>query len=283
MKEFLITYQAKNIYPESVTEGVYDFMVLPCNDESQFLIDAQIDNSLGESVFNFRNMYGFDVTRLRTDKKFKELDFTVNIKVRKRNAIVNHNIYTASPDENLMLDNFEFKLDNHLYLSFSKFTQLNKETEQLLLVREPHMNISFYLDELMTYLNSIVHYEKNATDVYTTSNEVLLLKKGVCQDFTHVFITMCRYNNIPARYVSGYLYTNNANNHKEYMMHAWAEALIPGFGWVGYDASNKSKTDINYIKVAHGVDYTDCTPIKGILKTNSITHNTQHSVSVSMQ
>lgn len=282
MNEYVITYQIHNHYPEVVTEGIFDFMVMPCNDDSQVVTEVNFLNSLNEMVFQYKNVYGFDVTRLRTDKKFDNMDFTAKVKVRKRNAISDHTKLTASPDEDDMLSNYDFKLDNHLYLTKTPYTQITNGHRKMILEREKGMPVSTFLHELMDHIQTLIQFEKGVTTVKTTADQALDLKKGCCQDFTHIFLAMCRNNGIPARYVSGYL-TNPTGNHDREQMHSWVEALIPGYGWVGYDAANGCKTDINYIKVSHGVDYRDCAPLKGVIKTNSLDQSTDHTVTISIQ
>ena len=112
----------------------------------------------------------------------------------------------------------------------------------------------------------MLSFDPDPTDVHTTVNEVIALKKGVCQDYAHLFIAMARKNHIPCRYVSGYL-NQGSTLMGSAVMHAWVEAFIPGHGWHGFDPTNNLLADVNHIKVAHGVDYSDCGPIKGILKT----------------
>jgi len=65
-------------------------------------------------------------------------------------------------------------------------------------------------------------------------------------------------------------------------MHAWTEAFIPGVGWMGFDPTNNLRVDENYIKVSHGADYTDCAPIKGVLKTKG-ENKTSYKVVVTQQ
>ena len=87
-----------------------------------------------------------------------------------------------------------------------------------------------------------------------------------------------RQTGLPARYVSGYL--NQGNDYKgSSFMHAWAEVMIPELGWIGFDPTNNILADHNYLKVSHGVDYTECGTLKGIIR-NSGTNKTQYSVQV---
>jgi len=92
---------------------------------------------------------------------------------------------------------------------------------------------------------------------------------------------VCRLNKIPARYVSGYL-NQGAGFTGPSQLHAWVEALIPELGWAGFDATNNLVADHHYIKIAHGTDYRDCSPIIGVLETSGA-QKSIHSVTVTNQ
>jgi transglutaminase-like putative cysteine protease len=117
---------------------------------------------------------------------------------------------------------------------------------------------------IMGFINREFRYDPTSTHVHTHMSESLKLRSGVCQDFAHVMLGMCRSLKIPARYVSGYLYNGPAEHLKgAQASHAWIEVYIPGTGWVGLDPTNNRSTDGHYIKVANGRDYTDVPPMKG--------------------
>jgi transglutaminase-like putative cysteine protease len=124
----------------------------------------------------------------------------------------------------------------------------------------------------------MLEFDPEPTNVHTTVCEAIELGKGVCQDFTHLFVAIARKNRIPCRYVSGYL-NQGGNLIGSAAMHAWVEAFIPGNGWHGFDPTNNLLVDMNYIKTAHGVDYSDCSPIKGVLKTSG-DNKTSYNVKV---
>lgn len=107
-----------------------------------------------------------------------------------------------------------------------------------------------------------VRYEKGATDVVTTAEEALAAGRGVCQDQTHVFIACARRLGFPARYVSGYLWTEDPLAREA--SHAWAEAHVEGLGWVGFDPANRQSPDARYVRLAHGADYAEAAPVKGL-------------------
>lgn len=117
---------------------------------------------------------------------------------------------------------------------------------------------------IMHFVNERFAYVPAATHVHTTMEEAIQLQKGVCQDFAHVMIGMCRSVKIPARYVSGYLYNGPAEHLKgAQASHAWIEVYIPKIGWCGLDPTNDRVVDGHYVKVAVGRDYADVPPLKG--------------------
>lgn len=112
-------------------------------------------------------------------------------------------------------------------------------------------------------------YEPGTTNVNTTSEDMLELKKGVCQDFSQLMLVLCRASKIPARYVSGYHFVGHLRGGEadfEQASHAWVEALVPGVDWLGFDPTNNGTMTWRYVTLGHGRDYRDIVPIKGPYK-----------------
>lgn len=117
---------------------------------------------------------------------------------------------------------------------------------------------------IMRWITAEFIYEAGITDVNTHLEQAFAMKKGVCQDFSHVMIGMCRSIGVPARYASGYLY----NGPRDTLIgaqasHAWCEVYLPGMGWIGFDPTNGNLADERYVKIAVGRDYEDVAPIRG--------------------
>jgi transglutaminase-like putative cysteine protease len=107
-------------------------------------------------------------------------------------------------------------------------------------------------------------YQPASTTSHTHMREVLKTQTGVCQDFAHVMLGFCRSLNLPARYVSGYLYNGPADGLKgAQASHAWVEVYVPGRGWFGLDPTNGKVAAGHHVKVAVGRDYADVPPVKG--------------------
>ncbi|TIV99334.1 MAG: transglutaminase family protein [Mesorhizobium sp.] len=119
------------------------------------------------------------------------------------------------------------------------------------------------LHRLMATIRERVDYKPGATSVVTAAEEALALKSGVCQDHSHIFAAAARAMGFPARYISGYLMMDASV--EQAASHAWAEAHVPGLGWVAFDPANGISPDERYVRVATGRDYRDASPVSGIL------------------
>ena len=118
------------------------------------------------------------------------------------------------------------------------------------------------LHELMSRLRERMAFEVGTTDAATTGAGALEAGHGVCQDFSHVFISAARLAGIPARYISGHLHHPEDERMQE-AGHAWAEALVPDLGWVGFDSANGICVTERYVRVAVGYDALSGSPIRG--------------------
>ena len=148
------------------------------------------------------------------------------------------------------------------FLQESRFVELSPEVWRLALDTTLHVTDTWQAAQaLMGFVYTQLKYESKSTTVHTHMRDVLQDKRGVCQDFAHVMIGLCRVLKIPALYVSGYLATETAS-----ATHAWVELLIPGVGWCGLDPTHNRPVNENYIKIAVGRDYADVPPVTGNYK-----------------
>lgn len=112
------------------------------------------------------------------------------------------------------------------------------------------------------WVHNALRYEHDATDIHTTAAQALELGRGVCQDYAHTMLALCRLCGLAARYVSGHLQGEGGT-------HAWVEALVaaperPGEAMaLAFDPTHGCETDLHYITVAVGRDYYDAAPTSG--------------------
>lgn len=116
------------------------------------------------------------------------------------------------------------------------------------------------------YIHFNYKYTPLSTNVNTRAAEVIKKKQGVCQDFTHLMLGICRTHGIPARYVSGYFLNQHKLPGEIEASHAWLEVFVPGYGWKGYDPTHRRESDTRYVKLAVGRDYSDIRPVGGTFR-----------------
>jgi transglutaminase-like putative cysteine protease len=118
------------------------------------------------------------------------------------------------------------------------------------------------LHALLAAVHAEMTFDVDPTHAATTAQESFAIRRGVCQDLTHIFIACARSIGIPARYVSGYFFRNDGVVEQS-AGHAWAEAHVEGLGWVAFDAANKISATDAHLRVAIGLDYLGAAPIRG--------------------
>ncbi len=282
MAEYTIEYSSTNVYTEPVTEGIFEFNVSPCHDFTQILVDTAVRSTISESIFNYKNLFGFEISRVKATNNFKEFRFSYKAMVEKKTSKLPAGSVVSLKEELEAMSSSEFYIEHHLFLRKSSLTCIENDNHNKILVYKRNIPVFDYLVQLNGYVHKLIAYQKNVTSISTKADDALRIKKGVCQDYAHIFISMARHNKIPARYVSGYL-----NQGKKFLgasfMHAWVEAYVPELGWVGFDPTNNLLADENFIKVSHGADYNDCAPIKGVLRSNGGDNKSSYQVKVAAQ
>jgi transglutaminase-like putative cysteine protease len=118
------------------------------------------------------------------------------------------------------------------------------------------------LHALLKTLNREIAFDTDPTHAATTAAEAFTLRRGVCQDITHIFVAATRALGIPARYVGGHFHRADGVTVQE-AGHAWAEAYVENLGWVGFDPTNGICTAEAHVRVAVGLDYLGAAPVRG--------------------
>lgn len=131
---------------------------------------------------------------------------------------------------------------------------------------------------LSEYVYKNFIYKKGITNIGTKTEEVWQLKAGVCQDFAHILLIFLRMFNIPSRYISGYICPKGKEMRGEGATHAWVEAFIPDYGWLGLDPTNNCIVSDQHVRLATGRNFADCTPVKGTYKGSG-----EHTLEVSVE
>lgn len=139
---------------------------------------------------------------------------------------------------------------------------------QLGLTRLQHGDHLFaHLERLTRDLQARFAYAPEATTVDTPLAAFVASGSGVCQDYAHAMLALCRADGIPARYVSGYVHAHPSAEQDlvgSEGSHAWVEAFLPGNGWVAFDPTNGCRVGEAHVKIGVGRDYDDVPPVRGL-------------------
>ncbi len=151
------------------------------------------------------------------------------------------------------------------FVGDSRYIEVSPEVWRLGIdIRDGCDDVFQTAEAVMRHIYRAWTYAPSTTSAATHMNEVMKSRRGVCQDFSHVMIGICRSLGIPARYVSGYLYNGpGAHLRGAEASHAWCEVYVPGRGWFGLDPTNDTLADERHIKIATGRDYHDAAPVSG--------------------
>lgn len=152
----------------------------------------------------------------------------------------------------------------------SPFVPVLQEVDSLIAELAEHQGDALEFScALMQYIFENFEFDSTFSTLVTPISAVLEARRGVCQDFAHLAISVLRRAGIPARYVSGYLETLPPPGQMKLQgadaSHAWFSVFIPELGWFDFDPTNNKRPDAQYVTTAWGRDYADIAPLKGVV------------------
>ncbi len=134
---------------------------------------------------------------------------------------------------------------------------------------EPGRPLFDAVRDLSRRIHADFEYDSSATDVTTPALSVLEQRRGVCQDFAHFMLSCLRSVGLAARYVSGYLLSSPPPGSARLVgadaSHAWLSVWLPDHGWLDCDPTNATEPRDEYVTVAYGRDFSDVTPLRGVI------------------
>src|SRR5262249_11528523 len=151
-----------------------------------------------------------------------------------------------------------------LFLRSTELTEVNPAMANFAreLRAEAESDALGFLHTLMAQVSEHMTFDEDPTHSGTSAVEAFTLKRGVCQDYAHIFIACARTAGVPARFVSGHFLRSDGAVQQD-AGHAWAEAYVPDLGWVGFDPANCICTTEAHARVAVGLDYLGAPPVRG--------------------
>jgi transglutaminase-like putative cysteine protease len=279
MPEFKIQHITQYSYPAAVRDGANQIILYPIQDEYQHVVRQELHITGEPSIDTYIDYYGNKVGSFTRNEPHSSLMINSRVWVdTKHRPLPGNDIFPAQQWEDLrhlryMVPYIDFLKREY----FEGFDELKALVESEKSKDDTPYQVAL---RFCRYVYDNFKYIKGVTTVETTLDEIWKLKAGVCQDFAHILTLMLRLVNIPARYVSGYICTHrNSAMRGEGATHAWAEAYIPDYGWLGIDPTNNCIANETHVRLAVGRNFSDCSPVKGIYKGAS-EHMLEVAVSV---
>lgn len=241
------TYQ----YSWPVTGVIQTLRLTPRNTDGQYIMNWRIDISADCPLTCHVDAFGNVTHTLTADGPLDRLAVHVEgeAEIENTNGVVTGTFEPFPPT--LFLRETPLTMPSEEISAFAREATAKVSREPLPI-----------LHALLDTLSETIVYDTDPTHVHTTAAESFALKRGVCQDVSHIFITCARSLGIPARYVSGYMHRADGLNEQQ-AGHAWAEAFVEGLGWVGFDATNGICPTDEHLRVAVGLDYLNAAPVRG--------------------
>ena len=270
MPLFKIHHITKYEYDLPVKESGNQLKIFPFNDIYQEVVSHDLSIT-GDSTLNkFTDYWGNTSAFFTLIPPHEAL--ILNSQLIVRTIAQQDSLIRSTPKDEWETIQKEAK-NQLLLLDYLKTDSIKAQNEimEFVLSLKPHQRSPLeVLFSLSNHIFNHFEYVPGITTIETTIDEIWTQKKGVCQDFAHILSYMLRKIGIPARYVSGYICPNRNGMRGIGATHAWVEAWMPGNQWIGVDPTNDVFTNENYVKLAIGRDFRDCTPIKGTFKGPAI-------------
>ena len=268
MATFYIKHITKYTYSDKVIDGATFIRLHPVNDAFQKVNSHFLSITNNPYIETFYDFFNNRVGTFMVTEPHYELNIISEIEVETRGRL----FPDGSVDNESQWENLESIKNNIEFIDFLRHRPFEGSQEVFKLIESKELKSKSPYKavlELCEYVYENFKYKKGITHVRSELDEIWKLKAGVCQDFTNILLQMVRMLGVPARYVSGYICTNEEITRGEGATHAWIEAYIPFYGWLGIDPTNNAIADENHVKLAIGRNYNDCSPVKGVFKGNA--------------
>lgn len=232
--------------------GVIQMLRLtPRNHDGQYVVNWRVDLSEDCLVHQHEDAFGNISHSFTAEGPFRELSVAVEgeVDTHDTQSVVSGAVERFPPG--LFLRETALTQPDAAIIDFADSARAAAGSDQLAL-----------LHRLMNALNHEMKFDTDPTHSATTAAEAFALRRGVCQDLTHIFIAAARQLGIPARYVGGHFYRVDGVTAQD-AGHAWVEAYVEHLGWVGFDPTNGIGITEAHVRVAIGLDYLGAAPVRG--------------------
>jgi transglutaminase-like putative cysteine protease len=236
---------------EPAASGITQILrMTPGSHDGQYVAEWQIDISTDSRIHVRQDAFG-NLTHVLTESGISDLTITVE------GLIETH-------DTGGVLRGTDERFPPSLFLRATSLTEVNAAMAAFSreLRSESESDVLGLLHALMLQINDHMTFDEDPTNSGTSAAEAFGLKRGVCQDYAHIFIACARSVGVPARFISGHFLRSDGTVNQQ-AGHAWAEAFVPGLGWVAFDPANAICATDAHARVAVGLDYLGAAPVRG--------------------
>ncbi|KJC62364.1 transglutaminase [Bradyrhizobium sp. LTSPM299] len=237
-------------YEPAATGVIQILRMTPGSHDGQYVADWQIDVSTDSRLDTHEDAFG-NFTHVLTHGAIGDLT------IHCEGLVETH-------DTGGVLRGTDERFPPTLFLRSTLLTDVNPAMAGFVrdMRSEADSDVLGFLHALMVQIYEHMTFDEDPTTSGTSAAEAFALKRGVCQDYAHIFIACARAGGVPARFVSGHFLRSDGMVNQQ-AGHAWAEAHVPGLGWVGFDAANGICVTDAHARVAIGLDYLGAAPVRG--------------------
>lgn len=260
-------------YSASASQSLNQICLLPRNTRTQRCIEASVAvTPTPNTIYRRSDQYGNALASFNLHSTHRQCDIVVTSLVETADTLVDlpggesrqHNLATLKNQQtqdsflaqDCLLESPSIPLDH------SVDTLINE-------LPVGSMPVLEYASKLMSHIYNTFTYESGFSTLVTPLSKIISARKGVCQDFAHLAIAVLRRQQVPVRYVSGYLETLPPPGEVKLQgadaSHAWYSVYSAEHGWFDFDPTNNKRPDAQYVTTAWGRDYSDVVPIKGVV------------------
>lgn len=270
---YFIEHQTSIDFPAPVNEHQCEMRFTPRSDDFQTVRKIDIKVNPSPEVFAYTDSFGNRVHYFSVLEPHAQLTTNVSIEVETTlENPFNYQMMAPDSERGWYRDSLQYQPELWQYV-LHKSAQTPKLSDILFGAEGPpewdHQRpVQHSLLQAMDWVGSFLSYRTGSTATHASLSDVVKARSGVCQDFAHLMIAIARSWGLPSRYVMGYLAPGYSDRQSldGQSSHAWAEVLVPGAGWRGFDATHQLVANDTYIAVAVGRDSHDAAPQRGSFK-----------------
>ncbi|MBI3434405.1 MAG: transglutaminase family protein [Proteobacteria bacterium] len=244
-----ISHETVYRYAEPAGGVIQILRLTPRSHDGQFVVDWRLEVSQDCRLSEAQDAFGNIVHTFSADGPFAELRVAVEgaVETQDTGGIVHGAIERFPPS--LYLRATDLTRPNSAIAAFAREAAGEGET----LAR---------MHRLLGAINRDIVFDTDPTHSATKAVEAFALRRGVCQDLTHIMLACARSLGLPARYIGGYIHRVDGVVDQD-AGHAWCEIHVPDLGWVAFDPANGICAMEGHVRVAAGLDYLGAAPVRG--------------------